>query len=205
MKMGVAGERFSWRGLRIPGWRRRAGERDHGVGGRVIPITKLKRLIDEIMGMKQEVGMVTFPQAVSQAMKFVEARQSELWLGRLDVALERRGIDSVRRERWMAALKPFLARHALRPELLRPGQVQEYIEEQADSGRYAARALIDLIQALSFFYDSVVEQRELAGEAGHPFDLPAEDWAVAKVAETVGVWRSKTVTVGLDWTTGRFY
>jgi hypothetical protein len=171
----------------------------------VIPITKLKRLIDEFMGMKQEVGMVTFPQAVSQAMKFVEARQSELWLGRLDVALERRGIDSVRRERWMSALKPFLARHALRPELLRPGQVQDYIEEQADSGRYAARALIDLIQALSFFYDSVVEQRELAGEAGHPFDLPAEDWAVATVAETVGVWRSQTVTAGLDWTTGRFY
>jgi hypothetical protein len=136
--------------------------------------------------MTKEVGMVTFPQAVAQAMKFVEARQSELWLDRLDVALERRGIDCVRRERWMSALKPFLARHALRPELLRPGQVQDYIEEQAESGRYSARVLIDLIQALSFFYDSVVEHRELAGEAGHPFDLPAEDWAVATVVETVG-------------------
>jgi hypothetical protein len=76
---------------------------------------------------------------------------------------------------------PFLlARHALRPELLRPGQVQAFIEEQAESGRFRARVLIDLIQALSFFYDSVVEQRELAGEAGHPFDLPAEEWAISE-------------------------
>ncbi|GEM_PF-3757383 len=148
--------------------------------------------------------MVTFPQAVTQAMRFVEGRQSELWLGRLQIALERRGIDAVRRERWSCALAPFLARYALRPELLRPGQVQEFIEEQADSGRYGARALIDLIQALSFFYDSVVEQRELAGEAGHPFDLPAEDWAVSTIAETVGARRSSRSRV-VDWSKGNFY
>jgi hypothetical protein len=133
--------------------------------------------------------MVTFTQAVKQAQSFVEAEQSRIWLGRLDTALERRGIDLARRDRWMDALSPFLARHALRPELLRPGQVQAFIEEQAESGRYCARALIDLIQALSFFYDSVVEQRELAGEAGHPFDAPAEDWAIATVAATIGAQR----------------
>jgi hypothetical protein len=155
--------------------------------------------------MQQEAGMVTFPQAVAKAMKFMEARQSEFWLDRLEVALERRGIDAGRRERWKSALEPFLSRHALRPESLRPGQVQEFIEEQADSGRFAARALIDLIQALSFFYDSVVEQRELAGEAGHPFDLPAEEWAVNKVVETMGAMRSPKPVSALDWSHGRFY
>ena len=153
--------------------------------------------------------MVTFPQAVSQAMKFVEVRQTELWLGRLEVALERRGIDASRRDRWKSALAPFLARHALSPEMLRPGQVQEFTEEQADSGRYEARRLIDLIQALSFFYDSVVEQRELAGEAGHPFDVPAEDWTVSTVAETVGAMRvrpgSRPAYGGADWSKARFY
>lgn len=124
--------------------------------------------------------MVTFALAVQKAQKHVEAEQSRIWLGRLETALERRGIDSERRERWQSALLPFLARHALLPERLHPGQVQAFIEEQAATGRLAARALIDLIQALSFFYDSVVEQRELAGEAGHPFDLPAEDWAVTE-------------------------
>lgn len=150
--------------------------------------------------------MVTFPQAVTRAMKFMEARQSEIWLDRLEVALERRGIDEGRRERWKSALEPFLSRYALRPESLRPGQVQEFIEEQADSGRFAARALIDLIQALSFFYDSVVEQRELAGEAGHPFDLPAEEWAVGKVAEAMGSMRAPPKSVSAsDWSRGRFY
>lgn len=133
--------------------------------------------------------MIKFPHAVKQAMEFVESRQSELWLGRLDRALERRGIDAGRRDRWRKALAPFLARHALRPETLRPGQVQAFIEEQAENGRYEARALIDLIQALSFFYDSVVEHRESAGEAGHPFDVPAEDWAIGTIAETVGLFR----------------
>lgn len=171
----------------------------------MIPITPLMRLIFEIKAMQQEVGMVTFPQAVARAMKFMETRQSELWLGRLEIALERRGIDAGRRERWKSALEPFLSRYALRPESLRPGQVQEFIEEQADSGRFAARALIDLIQALSFFYDSVVEQRELAGEAGHPFDLPAEEWAVGKVAEAIGAIRSPKSVFASDWSRGRFY
>jgi hypothetical protein len=107
-------------------------------------------------------------------------------MDRFDSALERRGIEPERRVRWTRALTPFLARHALRPERLRPGQVQSFIEEQAESGRYSARSLIDLIQALSFFYDSVVEQRELAGEAGHPFDLPAEEWAVAETVLFLG-------------------
>ena len=124
--------------------------------------------------------MVTFAAAVMQAQHHVEAQQNRFWLARLDAALERRGIDPDRRERWTRALAPFLARHALRPELLRPGQVQAFIEEQAESGRFRTREIIDLIHSLSFFYDSVVEQRELAGEAGHPFDLPAEDWAVAE-------------------------
>lgn len=124
--------------------------------------------------------MVKFATAVLRAQLHIESERSRLWLGCLDAALERRGIDPDRRERWTQALQPFLARHALEPELLRPGQVQAFIEEQAESGRYRARALIDLIQALSFFYDSVVEQRELAGEAGHPFDLPAEDWAISE-------------------------
>jgi hypothetical protein len=153
--------------------------------------------------------MVTFPQAVTQAMKFLETRQSELWLGRLDSALERRGIDAGRRDRWKLALAPFLKRFALKPDLLRPGQVQSFIEEQTDSGRYGARALIDLIQALSFFYDSVVEQRELAGEAGHPFDMPAEDWAVSMVAETLGSFRSgsgaRAAQRSSDWSKVRFY
>ena len=140
--------------------------------------------------------MVTFSQAVSKAQQFVEAEQSRMWLGRLETALERRGIDAVRRDRWMSALTPFLARHALRPELLRPGQVQAFIEEQAESGRYCARVLIDLIQALSFFYDSVVEQRELAGEAGHPFDVPAEDWAVSAVAVAFGGQRGISAASG---------
>ena len=146
--------------------------------------------------------MVTFTQAVKQAQQFVEAEQGRFWTARLESALERRGIDAVRRERWQGALAPFLARHAIRPELLRPGQVQAFIEEQAESGRICARALIDLIQALSFFYDSVVEQRELAGEAGHPFDMPAEDWAVSMVVETVG--RAPAVAAS-DWSRGRFY
>jgi hypothetical protein len=171
----------------------------------VIPITPLGRLIFELMDMQQGVGMVTFPQAVTKAMEFMEARQSEIWLGRLEIALERRGIDEGRWERWKAALGPFLSRYALRPESLRPGQVQEFIEEQADSGRFAARALIDLIQALSFFYDSVVEQRELAGEAGHPFDLPAEEWAVGKAAETMGAMRPPKAVSASDWSRGRFY
>lgn len=149
--------------------------------------------------------MVSFPIAVKEAMKFVESRQTELWLERLEIALERRGIDTARRDRWKKALAPFLARHALRPELLRPGQVQEFIEEQADSGRFEARVLIDLIQALSFFYDSVVEQRELAGEAGHPFDMPAEDWAVSTVAETVGARRNRPEAPGTNWRKTRFY
>jgi hypothetical protein len=135
--------------------------------------------MDEIEG-RQEATMVKFATAVLSAQQHIEAEQSRIWLDRLDAALERRGIDIERRERWTRALSPFLARHALRPELLRPGQVQAFIEEQAESGRFRARVLIDLIQALSFFYDSVVEQRELAGEAGHPFDLPAEDWAVSE-------------------------
>ncbi|HKP96273.1 MAG TPA: hypothetical protein VJ385_10985 [Fibrobacteria bacterium] len=147
--------------------------------------------------------MITFPQAMTKAMKFAEARRSEFWLGRLESALERRGIDADRRARWKQALAPFLARHALRPEMLRPGQVQTFIEEQTNSGRYGARALIDLIQALSFFYDSVVEQRELAGEAGHPFDVPAEEWAVATVAETVGAMRTRAA--GGDGSKRRFY
>ncbi|MDQ3003205.1 MAG: hypothetical protein M3Y08_18330 [Fibrobacterota bacterium] len=149
--------------------------------------------------------MVSFPQAVIEAMKFVESRQTELWLGRLEIALERRGIDAARRERWKQALAPFLARHALRPERLRPGQVQEFIEEQADSGRYETRVLIDLIQAMSFFYESVVEQRELAGEAGHPFDMPAEDWAVSTVVETVGARRGGSQASGPQWGKARFY
>ena len=133
--------------------------------------------------------MFKFARAVKQAMEYVETRQSEFWLGRLDQALERRGIDGGRRERWKKALVPFLARHALRPESLRPGQVEAFIAEQAESGRYGARTLIDLIQALSFFYDSVVELRESAGEAGHPFDVPAEEWAIGAIAETVGNFR----------------
>ena len=130
--------------------------------------------------------MVTFATAVRTAQQHVETEQALHWLGRLDAALDRRGIDAVRRERWERALAPFLARHALRPERLRPGQVQAFIEEQAESGRFGARALIDLIQALSFFYDSVVEQRELAGEAGHPFDVAAEDWAVTESIVALG-------------------
>ena len=59
--------------------------------------------------------MIKFPQAVTQAMRFVERHQSELWLGRLESALERRGIDEGRRDRWKKALAPFLSRHALRP------------------------------------------------------------------------------------------
>lgn len=124
--------------------------------------------------------MVPFATAVLRAQQHVESGRVSQWLVRLDAALERRGIDPERRERWTRALSPFLARHALRPELLRPGQVQAFIEEQTESGRFCARSLIDLIQALSFFYDSVVEHRELAGEAGHPFDLPAEDEAVSE-------------------------
>lgn len=130
--------------------------------------------------------MVPFATAVLRAQQHVESSQIRQWLARLDAALERRGIDSERRERWTRALSPFLNRHALRPELLRPGQVQAYIQEQAESGRYCARSLIDLIQALSFFYDSVVEQRDLAGEAGHPFDLPAEDGTVAETSIYLG-------------------
>ncbi len=147
--------------------------------------------------------MVTFASAVKQAQQFVEAEQGAFWLARLASALERRGIDAARRERWHNALSPFLARHAIRPELLRPGQVQSFIEEQAESGRYCARTLIDLIQALSFFYDSVVEQRELAGEAGHPFDIPAEDWAIATVAATVSVQRG--FPVAGDWSKARVF
>ena len=124
--------------------------------------------------------MAPFATAALRAQQRVESGQASQWLVRLNTALERRGIDPERRERWTRALSPFLARHALRPELLRPGQVQAFIEEQTESGRLCARSLIDLIQALSFFYDSVVEHRELAGEAGHPFDLPAEDEAVAE-------------------------
>jgi hypothetical protein len=142
--------------------------------------------------MEREDGMVTYPQAMKEAMAFLEARQSEAWLGRLEEALERRGIDAERRVRWKKALAPFLKRHILSPEALRPGEVQKFIEEQAESGRYQARVLIDLIQALSFFYDSVVEQRELAGEAGHPFDVPAEEWAVSAIAETFGGSRRET-------------
>jgi hypothetical protein len=119
--------------------------------------------------------LVSFATAVLRAQKHVESGQISLWLGRFDAAMEFRGIDSDRRMRWSLALSPFLARYALGPETLRPGQVQSFIEEQAESGRLDARSLIDLIQALSFFYDSVVEQPELAGEAGHPFDLPSED------------------------------
>jgi hypothetical protein len=133
--------------------------------------------------------MVTFATAILRAQHHVESEQARYWLDRLDAALERRGIDADRRERWTLALAPFLSRHALRPELLRPGQVQAFIEEQAESGRYRARALIDLIQSLSFFYDSVVEQRELAGEAGHPFDLPAEDWAITETIIALGRYR----------------
>lgn len=147
--------------------------------------------------------MVTFAKAVLQAQHFVEGEQGTFWLARLEAALERRGIDAARRDRWHSALAPFLARHALRPELLRPGQVQAFIEEQAESGRYCARTLIDLIQALSFFYDSVVEQRELAGEAGHPFDVPAEDWAIATVAATVSVQRNAAGAT--DWSKTRVF
>ena len=147
--------------------------------------------------------MVTFAKAVLQAQHFVESEQGSFWLARLEAALERRGIDAARRDRWQAALAPFLARHAIRPEMLRPGQVQAFIEEQAESGRYCARTLIDLIQALSFFYDSVVEQRELAGEAGHPFDMPAEDWAIATVAATVSLQRS--AAGASDWSKTRVY
>jgi hypothetical protein len=138
------------------------------------------------MDMEWEDRMVTYPQAMKEALAFMETRQSEVWLARLEDALERRGIDAERRMRWKRALAPFLKRHILCPEALRPGEVQRFIEEQAESGRYQARALIDLIQALSFFYDSVVEHRELAGEAGHPFDLPAEEWAVTAIVETLG-------------------
>lgn len=138
--------------------------------------------------------MVPFATAVLRTQQQVESGQVRLWLARLDAALERRGIDSERRERWTRALSPFLARHALRPELLRPGQVQAFLEEQAESGRFCARSLIDLIQALSFFYDSVVEHRELAGEAGHPFDLPAEDEAVAETVIFLAQRRR-----GRDW------
>ena len=189
--------------------------------GNVIPLTRVfqitlsKRLIGEI-GVSKEAVMVTFPQAVAQAMEFVEGRQAGLWLGRLEKALEGRGIEEDRRRRWTKALAPFLARHALRPELLRPGQVQAFIEEQAESGRFGARALIDLIQALSFFYDSVVEHRELAGEAGHPFDMPAEDWAAATAAGTdstlTGIGRFRGCGSGTggrpalpDWSKARFY
>jgi hypothetical protein len=142
--------------------------------------------------------MVKFATAVLRAQRHIEAERSRLWLGRLDRALERRGIDPDRRERWTKALGPFLALHALEPEVLRPGQVQAFIEEQAESGRYQARALIDLIQALSFFYDSVVEQRELAGEAGHPFDLPAEDWAVSETIIALDRGRSGSGATG-NW------
>jgi hypothetical protein len=128
--------------------------------------------------MNPEVKMVPFATAVLRAQKHFESGRIRPWLAKLDDALERRGIEAERRVRWTRALSPFLALHARRPGKLRPGQVQAYIEEQAESGRYSTRSLIDLIQALSFFYDSVVEQRELAGEAGHPFDLPAEEWAM---------------------------
>ncbi len=145
--------------------------------------------------------MVPFATAVLRAQKHVESNQSRHWLARFDAALERRGIEPERRIRWTRALSPFLARHALKPEMLRPGQVQSFIEEQAESGHYSARSLIDLIQALSFFYDSVVEQRELAGEAGHPFDLPAEEWAVAETVLFLGQRRGSRA----DWSRTRAY
>ena len=135
--------------------------------------------------------MVPFATAVLRAQAHIESARTRLWLDRMNAALERRGIDPDRRERWTRALLPFLSRHALQPESLRPGQVQDFIEEQAESGRFCARSLIDLIQALSFFYDSVVVQRELAGEAGHPFDLPAEDWAVSETVIALGVRRKR--------------
>jgi hypothetical protein len=118
--------------------------------------------------------MEPFATVLLHAQQNVRARQTRLWLECLDVALKHRGIDADRRGRWAGAL----TRYAMRPDLLRPGQVQTYIEEQVQSGGLPARNLIDLIQALSFFYDSVVEQRKLAGEAGHPFDPPAEEWAI---------------------------
>jgi hypothetical protein len=130
--------------------------------------------------------MAAFAITVLRARKRAETGETGKWLARLDAALARRGIDPDRRKRWIRALSPFLDRHALQPDLLRPGQVQAFIEEQAESGRLHVRDLIDLIQALSFFYGSVVEQRELAGEAGHPFDLPAEDWAVTETAVQLG-------------------
>jgi len=154
--------------------------------GIVIRIIATGRLMSEIGGLNPEEKMVPFATAVLRAQKHVESGRISHWLDRLDAALERRGIEPERRARWNGALSPFLALYARRPEKLRPGQVQAYIEEQAESGRYCTRSLIDLIQALSFFYDSVVEQRELAGEAGHPFDLPAEEWAVAETVALLG-------------------
>jgi len=145
--------------------------------------------------------MVPFATAVLRAQIHVESAQIQYWMNRFDAALERRGIEPERRVRWTRALSPFLARHTLKPERLRPGQVQSFIEEQAESGRYSARSLIDLIQALSFFYDSVVEQRELAGEAGHPFDLPAEEWAVAETVLFLGQRRGARA----DWARSRAY
>ena len=135
--------------------------------------------------------MEPFATVILSAKRDVETRQARLWLERLDAALARRGIDPDRRRRWTCALTPFLTRYASRPDLLRPGQVQGFIEEQAESGGLHARVLIDLIQALSFFYDSVVEQRELAGEAGHPFDLPAEEWAIRETILAMSQLRAK--------------
>jgi hypothetical protein len=110
--------------------------------------------------------MVILTQDNSRA--FEEMQQSSAWLAELDASMTRAGVPIARREGSKAMILAFLLRCHAVPDALREQELRDYVREQAEAGA-GTRALLDLLEGLSFFFESVLSRPDLAGSAGHPF------------------------------------
>src|SRR6185436_3156291 len=94
-----------------------------------------------------------------------EIRVNAQWLSDLDHAMARACVPASRREGCKAALLGFLMRFQGRAANLEDPEMTAYISEQAEAG-LGARTLLDLLEALTFFFESVLPRHELALRAG---------------------------------------
>lgn len=110
--------------------------------------------------------MVIFSQDTSTTFEAI--RRSTEWMGEMETVMRRAGVPAARRDGCKAMLLAFLTRCHAVPEGMREQELRDYIREQAEAG-LGARALLDLLEALTFFFESVLARPDLAGSAGHPF------------------------------------
>lgn len=98
----------------------------------------------------------------------VELRINARWMEQLETAMQRAGVPAARREGAQAALGAFLLRCRALPGALGEREIRAYVRECAESGA-GTRALLDLLEGLCFFFESVLPRPDLAGSAGFPF------------------------------------